>query len=108
MSYASMGANTIFNLLERSNTLMVAEGLDVFKVKMPAALTGQTIAGSSIRRETGCTVIALDIDHTIQVNPDPFQSLPAEAGIILIGSEIEGGKLIVVEGGEVIEEKDAS
>ncbi len=86
MSYASMGANTIFNLLERSNTLMVAEGLDVFKVKMPVALTGQTIAGSSIRRETGCTVIALDIDHTVQVNPDPFQSLPAEAEIILIGS----------------------
>ena len=86
MSYASMGANTIFNLLERSNTLMVAEGLDVFKVKIPAALAGQTIAGSSLRRETGCTVIALDIDHTIQVNPDPFQPLPAEAEIILIGS----------------------
>ncbi len=86
MSYASMGATTIFNLLERSNTLMVAEGLGVFKVKMPSALAGQTIAESFLRRETGCTVIALDSDRAIQVNPDPFQPLPAEAEIILIGS----------------------
>ena len=37
-SYASMGANAIFNLLQRSDVLMVAEGLSVFKVKMPASL----------------------------------------------------------------------
>ena len=86
MSYASMGANAIFNLLERGNTLMVAEGLDVFKVKMPPSLVGKTIATSSIRRNTGCTVIALDIDRELQINPDPAQSLPAEGEIILIGS----------------------
>ena len=86
MSYASMGANAIFNLLERGGTLMVAEGLNVFKVGMPASLVGKTIAESGIRRTTGCTVIALDSDGTTQVNPDPTRPLPAEAEMILIGS----------------------
>jgi Trk K+ transport system NAD-binding subunit len=86
MSYASMGANAVFNLLERGGTLMVAEGLDVFKVKMPVSLAGKTIADSGIRRTTGCTVIALDSDGTIQANPDPTRPLPAEAQMILIGS----------------------
>lgn len=64
MSYASMGANAIFNLLERSDILMVDEGLDVFKVKIPVSLVGKSLANSSIRRETGCTVIALaNHDH---------------------------------------------
>ncbi len=86
MSYASMGANALFNLLERGGTLMVAEGLNVFKVRMPASLTGKTIAECGIRRTTGCTVIALDSDGTMQVNPDPARPLPAEAELILIGS----------------------
>ncbi len=86
MSYASMGANAIFNLLERSGTMMVAEGLDVFKMKMPPALAGKTIAESSIRRKTGCTVIALNVDHSMEIIPDPNQPMPAEAEIILIGS----------------------
>jgi Trk K+ transport system NAD-binding subunit len=86
MSYASMGANAVFNLLEGGGTLMVAEGLELFRVKMPASLAGQTIAESGIRRTTGCTVIALDSDGTTQINPDPMLPLPAGAEMILIGS----------------------
>lgn len=86
MSYASMGANAIFNLLQRVDTLMVAEGLDVFKVEIPSSLIGKTIAASSIRPKTGCTIIALKIDGKLHVNPDPLQPLPAKGEIILIGS----------------------
>jgi Trk K+ transport system NAD-binding subunit len=86
MSYASMGANALFNFLERGDTLMVAEGLDVFKIKMPVTLAGKTIAESGIRRKTGCTIIALELNGTTQVNLDPARPLPAEAEMILIGS----------------------
>ncbi len=86
MSYASMGANAVLNFLERGDTLMVAEGLDVFKMKMPDSLVGKTIADSEIRRRTGCTVIALEQNGSTQVSPDPTRPLPAEAEIILIGS----------------------
>jgi Trk K+ transport system NAD-binding subunit len=86
MSYASMGANAVFDFLESGGTLMVAEGLDVFKVRMPPPLVGKSIAESGIRRSTGCTVIALDVDGATQVNPDPLGPLPADTDMILIGS----------------------
>jgi voltage-gated potassium channel len=67
MSYASMGANTIFNLLKRSDIMMVAEGLDLLKVKVPRQLAGNTIAQSSIRKETACSLLPL-------IQPGPVTS----------------------------------
>ena len=43
MSYASMGSNAIFNLLERSDILMVAEGLDIVRIRVPATLAGKNL-----------------------------------------------------------------
>ncbi|MCC9167529.1 potassium channel family protein [Pontibacter harenae] len=86
MSYASMGANTIFNLLKRSDILMVAEGLNLIKVKVPERLARHTISQSSIRQETGCTIIAIRQENEQLINPDPNTELPAEAEIILIGT----------------------
>lgn len=86
MSYASMGANAIMNLLNRSNILMVAEGLNIFGLKIPPTLAGQTIAETSIRRETGCHIVALKQDDRMLINPDPTLTLPAKAEMILIGT----------------------
>ncbi|MGV3587580.1 MAG: potassium channel family protein [Adhaeribacter sp.] len=86
MSYAAMGANTIFNLLKRSDVMMVAEGLDLLKVKVPQPLAGKTIAQSSIRKETGCTLIAIRNGEELQINPEPNTMLPVQAEIILIGT----------------------
>ena len=86
MSYASMGANTIFNLLDRSDILMVAEGLDVFKVKLPTSLAGKTLANSGIRQKTGCNVVAIVGEKRMQFNLDPHLPLPENSDIILIGS----------------------
>jgi Trk K+ transport system NAD-binding subunit len=86
MSYASMGANTIFNLLDRSDILMVAEGLDVFKVKLPTSLAGKTLADSGIRQKTGCNVVAIVGEKKMQFNLDPHLPLPEKSDIILIGS----------------------
>lgn len=98
MSYASMGADAIFNFLKRSDTLMVAESLSVFsedisvfRMKMPSSLVGKTIANSAIRRNTGCTIIALNDNRELQLNPDPNKPLPKAAEILLIGSS-EGEK----------------
>ncbi len=86
-SYASMGANTLFNLLKRSDILMVAEGLDVFKVKLPAALAGKTIAQTAIREETGCSIVAIDADTDgTVINPSADTVLVADTEIVLIGT----------------------
>lgn len=86
MSYASMGANIIFNLLKRSDILMLAEGLNAFRMTTPAALAGKTLAETALRRETGCSVIALNEDGRFEINPDPFRPLAADSEIVLIGS----------------------
>jgi len=86
MSYESMGANTIFNLLNRSDILMVTEGLNVFKVKLPSSLAGKSLAESGIRSKTGCSVVAIDSGERTQFDLDPYQPLAEETEIILIGN----------------------
>lgn len=86
MSYASMGANALFNLLHRSDLLMVAEGLDVFKVTVPRELAGKTLAEANIRHRTQCSVIGIDSNDQTQTNPGPDSLLPHDGEIVLIGT----------------------
>ena len=48
MSQDHMGANTIFNLLNRAEILMITEGLDVFSQKTPNSLIGEKLRDSKI------------------------------------------------------------
>jgi voltage-gated potassium channel len=86
MSYASMGANAILTLLDRSDVLMVAEGLDIFRVPTPPALLGRTLAEADIRRKTECTVVAWQIGEQMTLNPDPHTPIPEGTDLILIGT----------------------
>jgi voltage-gated potassium channel len=87
MSYASMGANTMLNMLKRGEILMLAEGLDLFKLPMPKSLAGRTVAEAQVRERSGVSIVAVIQGDDIQVNPDPLVPLPDEAEILLIGSE---------------------
>jgi Trk K+ transport system NAD-binding subunit len=86
MSYASMGANTMMNLLKRSEILMLAVGLDLFKLAMPPTLAGKTIAQCSVRERTGAHIAAILRGEDMEINPDPATELPADAELVLIGS----------------------
>lgn len=85
MSYASMGSNALFNLLQRSDLLMVAEGLDVFKVPIPDELAGKTLTEANIRQRTRCSVIGIDNQKETITNPGPDTVLPEGAEMVLIG-----------------------
>jgi voltage-gated potassium channel len=86
MSYASMGSNALFNLLQRSDLLMIAEGLDVFKVPIPKQLAGKTLAETNVRERTNCSVIGIDLKDKTMTNPKPDEILPEAGEIVLIGS----------------------
>ena len=81
-----MGASAIMNVLEGNKIVMVAEGLDLFEVRVPTGLAGKTIADSAIRERTGCSVVAVHTEAGMKVVPNPFESLPADAEIVLIGT----------------------
>ncbi len=86
LSYASMAANSIFNELRSSDALLLAEGVNVFTVTVPPSLEELTIATSGVRSETGCTVIALEIDGRRNVNPPPETILEEKATMVLVGN----------------------
>ncbi len=87
MSYASMGANAVFNILEKDDIVMVAEGLDVFRITIPPGLVGKTLASSNIRETTGVSVIAVADHGNVEINPDVNSPLPGPpAELILVGT----------------------
>ena len=79
-------ADTVLHFFLHGDTLMIAEGLVVFRVKVAELLSDKTIADAHIRRDTGCTVVALGVDGTMQVNPDPQLPMQIDAEMLLIGS----------------------
>ena len=86
MSYASMGANSIVNILKPDEISMFTEGLNIFSCPMPRSVVGKNLIDSNIRQTTGCSVIALKSMKGLMVGPDPFIPLRIEDEIILIGS----------------------
>ncbi|HEX8312067.1 MAG TPA: NAD-binding protein [Chthoniobacteraceae bacterium] len=84
LSYAWMGATTIFNHLKRTDVLMVAEGLQVCETEVPRALAGKTLAEAAIPRETGCSVVALRAADELRINPAAGETMRAGEHILLI------------------------
>lgn len=86
MSHASMGANTIINLLKPDKILMVAEGLNVFRASVGKSLAGKSLAESQIRKQTGCSVIAIGKENKLNINPEPTILLREHDEMVLIGT----------------------
>ena len=84
MSYASMGADIIFNFLKRSDILMIAEGLNIFNVKLPKDLIGKSLIEADIRKNTGCTVVAVKQNGELNINPNPTKKLEEGVELLLI------------------------
>jgi len=86
MSHASMGANTIINLLKPNKLLMFAEGLNIFRTPIHSSLVGKSLAESHIRKQTGCSVIAIGRENKLNINPEPSILLRGNDEMVLIGT----------------------
>jgi voltage-gated potassium channel len=99
MSYSSLGANAIFNYLKNEDTLLLAEGLNVFHLKAPPALAGKNLAESKIREVTGCSVVAIKVNGVMSINPDPQAPIKENAELVLLGTYEGERKLLQWAGG---------
>lgn len=86
LSYASMGANSVYNLLRGGSHLLLAEGLSVFPSPVPPSLAGRTLGEARIRTTTGCTVIAVDHGTTREMNPGVDFVVPGDGRMYLVGT----------------------
>jgi K+/H+ antiporter YhaU regulatory subunit KhtT len=80
-----MEATAIFEIVRRGNVLLLAEGLEVFTVPVPAPLVGQSIVKGRIREDTGCNVFAVRQAGAGATHPDIREPLDATTELILIG-----------------------
>ena len=98
MSYASMGANAMYNIYEKNDIIMIAEGLNVFSLKTPTKIARKTIIEVDIRHNTGCNLIAYTANGEQVVNPDPTKPIPENSDLILIGETEAEEKFIKLFG----------
>jgi voltage-gated potassium channel len=86
LSYGSMGANSVLNLLRGRETLLMAEGLNVFKSPIAASIAGKTVADSGVRNISGCSIIAVESPAHREINPSGDYQLPKVGSLVLIGT----------------------
>lgn len=87
MSYASMGSNAIFNILEGQDVIVLAEGINIFNHKVTGSLEGKTILQCGIREKSNCTIVAINCPTGgMIIGPDPAHRLTRDQELILIGS----------------------
>jgi Trk K+ transport system NAD-binding subunit len=86
LSSASMGANIIFNMIRQSDNLLLAEGVFVFPSPVPSSIADQPMSESAVRKETGCTIIAIEHNGERIVNPQPHCILPTGGTLLLVGT----------------------
>lgn len=86
MSYATMGANAVFNIMERNDVVMIAEGLNVFNTDTPEEMEGKSLAETGIRQKTGCSVLAIQNGEDLIINPDPTLKIPGKSELVIIGT----------------------
>ncbi len=99
LSYASTGAAAIWNHFRGNDTLVIAEGLDVFRAPVPTSMRGKTLADSHMRDETGCNVVATENDGVLIGNPSGDEVLGTDTGLVLIGDSAAQARLAELNAG---------
>ena len=87
LSYGSMGATAAWNELQPNSTLLLAEGLVVFRVPVPASLAGRRLSHTVIRETTGCSLIGITRDAACSTQLEPEMMIPQDGELVLIGDE---------------------
>ncbi|HBH29627.1 MAG: NAD-binding protein [Desulfofustis sp. PB-SRB1] len=86
MSYASLGAGTIFQLLQPNEMTLLSEGMVVLHHLVGPAFTGKTIMNSGIREQSGFSIIAIKRNGNLLVSPPPETELHISDELIAIGT----------------------
>ena len=86
LSYASLGVEAAFSIVEGRDLMMLGEGVDLFHIPLPDALAGRTLADANISARTGLNVIALREDGRVQTNPPASRTLNAGCMLLTLGT----------------------
>ena len=86
LSYSSLGAESVFSILQGRGVMMFGAGIELFHVTVPERLVGKTLEECALGQACGVNVIAVQAGDEIVTNPPPAQSLPASAELLMLGT----------------------
>lgn len=87
MSYSSLAASTIFNLLRPHGLQVLAEGLNLFRRSVSSQFIGRSLAACNIRKLTGCNLVGVTSGGEMHINPAPSYVFLPGAELFLVGSD---------------------
>lgn len=87
LSYASAGATEAWNTLRENSTVLLAQGLVMFRVPVPEELTRVPLRDTHVPRETGCHVVGVSTDGHVHTDIDLDAPLPGDSDVVLIGTD---------------------
>ncbi len=86
LSYAPLGAESVVSLVHGRDPVVIGEGVELFNVRVPAKISGQTLAESRIGEDTGLVVLAIRTEDTTDANPQPDTSLSGGTRLSVLGT----------------------
>ena len=86
LSYASLGAESLFAVVRGRETVILGEGVDLFTRRVPEKLVGRTLRQGTIGSLTGLCVVALQDGEQFTTSLHSETVLPAGAELVMIGS----------------------
>lgn len=84
LSYATIGAAEVGNLLVGERTLVIDDQLSVSRLAMPDRLVGRTLAELDLHAQLGCSVIGIVDTDGCTTGIDPREPLPAGVDVIVL------------------------
>ena len=66
--------------------LILTEGLNILRLNVPRKLAGKKIAETDIREKTGYSIIAIQKENSLIVNPGPDEEIPVNGKIYIVGN----------------------
>ncbi|MCF8062435.1 MAG: TrkA C-terminal domain-containing protein [Deltaproteobacteria bacterium] len=85
MSYSSMAAGMIFNLLRPHGLQILTEGVNLFEAAVPPPFVGRPLSDCPIRRLTGCNLMGVSSGQGMQINPEPSYVFGPRDELFLVG-----------------------
>jgi len=86
LSYAPLGAESVMSLIQGREPVIMGEGVELFKVRLPLKLAGKTLAESRIGALTGLIVLAVQDGVETNANPFPSTVMPKNSKISVLGT----------------------
>lgn len=96
LSYAPLGAESVMSMILGRSPVTLGEGIEMFKIRLPARLAGKTLKESRIGSLTGLIVLGVQTEDENIVNPPPSTVLPPNSRISLLGTNEQLEKLKVM------------